>query len=142
MKKPLLTLVLLLVISGCTIMKTSNVLVGEKKTPVSPTLVKLYTTPPSKYVEIALLSVDAGHDFKPDQIVMDEAVEKLKEEAGALGANGVIITSIGEKGTGSSVGMGVGTATSKGNMVTGNSMMVVTGQRFKNISGTAIFVNP
>jgi hypothetical protein len=128
--------------SACTIMKTSNVMVGEKRPPLNITEVKLYTTPPAKYVEIAILSVDAGHDFKPDQTVMDEAVERVKQEAAALGANGVIITSLGEKGSGSSVGVGTGTSMINGGVVTSNALMVMTGQRFKNISGMAIFVTP
>jgi len=128
--------------SACTIMKTSNVMIGEKRAPLNTSEVKLYTTPPTKYIEIAILSVDAGHDFKPDQTVMDEAVTRLKEEAAAIGANGVILTSLGEKGGGSGIGVGTGTAMVNGKMATNNSMMVITGQRFKNISGMAIFVTP
>jgi hypothetical protein len=123
-------------------MKTSNVMIGEKRAPLNTSEVKLYTTPPTKYIEIAILSVDAGHDFKPDQTVMDEAVTRLKEEAAAIGANGVILTSLGEKGGGSGIGVGTGTAMVNGKMATNNSMMVITGQRFKNISGMAIFVTP
>ena len=128
--------------SACTIIKTSNVMVGEKRPPLNISEVKLYTTPPAKYVEIAILSVDAGHDFKSDQTVMDEAVARLKQEAASLGANGVLITSLGEKGSGPSVGVGTGTSLISGGMVTSNTLMAMTGQRFKNISGRAIFVIP
>lgn len=145
LKKVIILLVILLTLAftaGCTIFKTSNVMIGEKRPPLIANQVKLYTTPPSNYIEIAILSVDAGHDFKPDQTVIDEAIARIKEEAAAIGANGVIITSLAEKGSGSSVGIVTGTSITNGNMGTSNGLMVMTGQRFKNISGTAIFVRP
>lgn len=117
-------------------------MVGDKRTPVAVDQVKFYTSPPAKYAEIAIISVDAGHDFKSDQVVADEAVERIKQEAASLGANGIILSTVGEKGAGTSVGMGYGSTVVGGKMVTNNSTIVMMGQRYKTISGTAIFTWP
>ena len=101
------TLLISTMLNACTIVKTSNVLVGEKRAPIAVSEVKLYTTPPTKYVEIAILNVDAGHDFRSAQDLMDTAIERLKADAAALGANGVVLSNVGDKATGGVALLGV-----------------------------------
>lgn len=52
------------ILSSCTIVNTAHVMIGEKRSPIDISEVKLYTTPPPKYIEIAILNVDSGHDFR------------------------------------------------------------------------------
>jgi hypothetical protein len=123
------------VLSGCTIVKTSNVMVGEKRAPIAASQVKLYTTPPAKYVEIALLSVDAGHDFRSAQDLMDAAIERLKADAASMGANGVLLNNVGDKATGNAVGI-ITRPTAAGMP----AIAAMRSSSYKTVSGTAIYV--
>jgi hypothetical protein len=51
-------------LASCTIIKTSHVMVDEKRASIDVSQVKLYMSPPEKFIEIAILNVDAGHDFR------------------------------------------------------------------------------
>jgi PDZ domain len=56
---------------------------------VPPSDVKVYSTPPADYEEIAVLQADGRRG--------DAAVERLKDVAGRLGANGVLIRGAGDQ---------------------------------------------
>jgi uncharacterized protein YbjQ (UPF0145 family) len=131
----LLTLLLSCLLASCTIVKTSNVMVGEKRASIAASQVKLYTTPPAKYVEIALLSVDAGHDFRSAQDLMDTAIERLKADAASMGANGVLLNNVGDKVTGNAVGI-ITRPTTPGTP----AIAAMRSQSYKTVSGTAIYV--
>lgn len=122
-------------LASCTIIKTSHVMVGEKRASIDVSQVKLYTTPPAKYIEIAILNVDAGHDFRSSQDLMDSAIERLKADAASMGANGVLLNNVGDKSSGGAVGI-----VTRPSTPSVPSMAVVRSQSFKNVSGTAIYI--
>lgn len=126
---------LALAASACTIMDTSVIPVGEKRSPTDPQKVAIYASPPAKFQEVAIISVTAGHDFRSEQGLTDSAIERLKLEASKVGANGVILKST-EKPSGGAVAIA---------MPMGNGMVGAvssSGSRGgKTLSGIAIFVN-
>ncbi len=93
---------LMVLVSGCTLTRGSSVVVGEKRTPINASQVKLYTKAPAHYEEIALVSADSRNDFASKQTLSTEAITRLKEEAAKVGANGVILQGIGDYTVGSS----------------------------------------
>lgn len=120
----------------CTGCASTHVLVGETRPPISPGQVKLYLSPPSDYEEIALVEASSRSSWAiTQQGKMNKAIERLKEEAASLGANGVLL-----RGSGSEAGPSVntGTATFSGNTAygTGVSAPVI----HKAASGIAIYV--
>lgn len=133
--RSLLTVLLgiVMVSAGCA---SSHILVGKARSPISPEQVKIYLRPPAKYDEIALLEASSKNSWAiTQQGKMDKAIERLKEEAAQLGANGILI-----QGSGNEYGAAVntGAATVKGNTAygTGTSIPVI----HKAASGVAIFV--
>ncbi len=91
----LILLIIFLFLVGCA--ASSHILVGEAREPIAPSNVKVYLDYPEEYEKIAL--IDAGSNFvlKDPEILftwqskMDKAMERLKIEAGQLGANGILI---------------------------------------------------
>ena len=81
-------LVAMTLLVGCT--TSSHIMIGATRTPVDPSTVTLYVDPPTNYTTIAIIDVetDAGWD-KQDST--DIVVERMKEEAAALGANGSLL---------------------------------------------------
>jgi hypothetical protein len=87
---------------------SSHVLVGTARPPISPTLVKVYSTPPPRFEEIAVLNASSKSLFNAGgQRTTDKVVERLKAEAAQLGANGIILEGFNQTQTGS-LGTGVG----------------------------------
>ena len=85
---------------------TSHVITGKTRTPIDPLQVKVYSTAPPDYEEIAVIDATSRSSFSfGDQNKMDAVIERLKKEAASLGANGVLL-----QNTGSDGGGGVGTA--------------------------------
>ena len=116
---------------------TSKVMLGQARPPVDPTQVRIYTTPPPGSVEIAQLESSSAVGFGT-QGQTDAAVARLKREAAALGANGVILMGVGSSG--SPVGMSVGAGSYGRHSGGGLSMGIPTTQ--KQAAGVAIFVPP
>ena len=132
---PLLALTLLL--AGCA---SSHMMIGNPRPPISPSEVHIYLHPPAKYEEIAVLDTSSKGSFAfTSQQKMDVVVERLKEEAAKLGANGILLQSEGEQYAGS-VGTGFGTATASGNSASGVSTGVSAAAFVKAASGIAIYV--
>lgn len=98
----LLILALLASLAGCAVTHNTSTLVGTPRAAISPDQVKLYTRPPAKYVEIAIVATDAAHDFMDKQALQDTAVLNAKKEAAKLGANGILLDGLGDFQTGSS----------------------------------------
>ncbi len=123
----LLTFILLL---GCA--SSSSILIGKARLPISPDDVKLYIKPPSKYDEIAILDSSSRSSWAvTDQGKMNVAIQRLKEEAAKIGANGILINGTGNE--------------SSGGLVTGNSSGGVSSGVFmsafhKSARGVAVFV--
>ena len=106
-------------------------------------MVKIYFQPPhGKYERIALLDTSSRDSFTfTAQGKTDKVIERLKKEAAALGANGVLLQGIGDRAVGS-VGSGYGQATAYGNSAWGSGVGF-SGTVFQKAgSGIAIYVEP
>ena len=104
----------------------SSILTGNARPATDPASVKLYLEEPQRYEIIGLVqaSSDAGWTEQGSQ---NYAVAELKKQAAKLGANGVLLTTTGEK---TSVLFGS----------SGTGMLWAVPVAAKTINGTAIFV--
>ena len=138
MKLPLaiaLSLGVALALGGCA--STSKVMLGQVRAPLDPASVQIYSTPPPGSVEIAQLESSSAIGFGT-QGQTDAAIARLKREAAALGANGVILMGVGSGG--SPVGMSVGAGSFGRHGGGGLSVGIPTQQ--KRAAGVAIWVPP
>ena len=88
---------------------TSHVITGKPRAAIDPAQVALYTTPPVKYEEIAVIDASSQMSFAfGDQKKMDAVIVRLKKEAASLGANGVLLQGTGSGGGGVGTGVGIG----------------------------------
>lgn len=127
---------LALLSAGCA--STSKVMLGQARAPVDPATVQIYSTPPAESQEIAQLESASAVGFGT-QGQTDAAVMRLKREAAALGANGVILMGVGSSG--SPVGMSVGAGSYGSHVGGGVGIGIPTTQ--KRAAGVAIWVpNP
>ena len=125
-----------LAVAGCA--STSKVMLGQARAPVDPASVQIYSTPPAGSVEIAQLESSSAVGFGT-QGQTDAAVMRLKREAAALGANGVILMGVGSSG--SPMGMSVGGGSYGSHVGGGVGIGIPTTQ--KRAAGVAIWVpNP
>lgn len=135
--KTLCAILFAAVLGGCAITNETSLLVGSPRPATAAEDVKLYLEPPASYEVIAIVSADAAHDFMSKQALQDIAVRNIKEEAAKVGANGILLDSVGSFNIGSS-GLATVPSTVKGGPV------VVFGasnnRTGKQISGKAIFV--
>jgi hypothetical protein len=59
---------------------------------ISPSEVKIYLQPPPSFEEVAILNASAGSVFGTGgQGSADKVIQRLKEQAAKLGANGIIL---------------------------------------------------
>jgi|HigsolmetaAR204D_1030405.scaffolds.fasta_scaffold02261_5 hypothetical protein len=123
---------------------TSHVLTGNPRPPIDPAQVRIYySPPPGGYEEIARLEAGSGPFTYGEQNKTNAVLEKLRKQAAALGANGVLFqgTADGHGGGGVSVGGGLGRF--GGHTHTGLGVGVDISPRQKYASGIAIHVpNP
>ncbi|HZP86278.1 MAG TPA: hypothetical protein VFB54_05620 [Burkholderiales bacterium] len=112
---PLLVLALLAACSG-----PSRVMLGAARPPLDPAQVKVYAQPPAHYEEIAIVEA-AGSAFTVGaQRRTDALIERLKEEAAKVGANGIILRGMASDAPGT-VGVGTGTTIGWGGIGVGVS---------------------
>jgi uncharacterized lipoprotein YajG len=124
--------------AGCA--TSSHVIVGKVRPPTTADQVKLYTQPPAKYEEIALLNANSRRSFAlTDQGKTDKVIERLKAEAASLGANGVLLQGIGERHSGS-VGIGAGSSSFSGSSAGGIGFGLSGATTDKTANGLAIYV--
>jgi len=123
----------LLLLNGCA--GTSKIMLGTARTPIHPDQVQIYTTPPPGAVDIAQIEVASGPGFG-GQRQTNAALNRLKREAAALGANGIVL--IGVETGRSPVDMRVGGATYGSHTGAGLSLGLPTQQ--KQARGMAIWV--
>jgi len=133
--RPVILFLLALALSACA--GTSKVMLGQARPPVDPAQVQIYTTPPPGSIEIAQLESSSAVGFGT-QGQTDAAVARLKREAAALGANGVILMGVGSSG--SPVGMSVGAGSYGRHSAGGIGIGIPTTQ--KKAAGVAIYVPP
>ena len=95
-----------IIVTGCA--SVSHTIVGRVRPPIDPGDVEVFRSPPRHYEEIALLDASSVGGFgHPSRAGTNEAIYYMKEEAAKLGANGVLLTGMGERYHGD-VGIGVG----------------------------------
>lgn len=117
-------IILLALHLGCT--SATMILTGEKRPAISPGQVKVYSDPPKKFETIGLIEAKSEIEFS-GQAAVDRALMRLREEAAEVGANGVLLTSTGERSEGFH-------GTMVGNVFVGGS------SQYKTIAGKAIYV--
>jgi hypothetical protein len=123
--------------AGCV---SSHVLIGQPRPPIAPDQVRIYWHPPAQYDEIALLDTSSRHSFSiTAQGKTDAVIERLKEEAAKLGANGVLLDGVADQSAGS-VSTGFGHATVSGNSAFASGLGVSGNVMMKKGSGVAIYV--
>lgn len=120
--------VLALVFCSCT---TSHVMLGQARPATDPAGVRIYSTPPAKYEEIAIVNADnVGKASITEQGRINDSLERLRERSAELGANGVILKGMNDGPNTMMVGSGANgffTATSLPSTV-------------RKVSGVAIWV--
>lgn len=94
-------LIAAVVVSGCTLTRGSHLIIGSTRPPTNPADVRIYTTLPAHYDKIAIVSADSRNDFASQQNLSDHAIERLKEEAAKVGANGILLNGFGNYQIGS-----------------------------------------
>lgn len=135
----LTTAVMLLGLTACS-SKPSTVMVGEARPAISVDSVKLYLKEPSQYDTIALVSVSSDGSWSfGDQAQMDAVVQRLKEQAAKLGANGILLQTTGEKRD-NSVYVGTGIGSYSGNVGLSVQLGRLFGLTDKTAEGVAIYV--
>ncbi|MBL8256030.1 MAG: hypothetical protein JNJ62_05470 [Pseudoxanthomonas mexicana] len=124
-----------LLASGCA--SSSKVMLGQARPALDPAQVQVYRTAPAGSLEIAQLESKSAVGFGT-QGQTDAAVARLRREAAALGANGIVLLGVGSSG--SPVGMSVGGGSYGRHSGGGLSMGIPTTQ--KQAAGVAIYVPP
>ncbi|MDQ3288829.1 MAG: hypothetical protein M3Q42_11340 [Pseudomonadota bacterium] len=103
LSRAVLTAALAVLVAGCVTTDAARLSTSTAyRPPVPPGYVSLYRTPgqvPRPYEEIALLSSSGDVDFT-DQASM---IESMRQKAGELGANGIILETIEEPSPGAEV---------------------------------------
>lgn len=84
---------------------SSHILIGNPRAPISPAEVRVYFEPPENYEVIALVRGESVTGWTQQQDT-DNAIQQLKAEAAALGANGVLLAGVSE-GDNSFYGTGI-----------------------------------
>ncbi len=129
-----------LLLAGCP--SASQVLVGTPRAAIRADEVKIYSAPPPKFAEIAILNASSKSVFGTGgQRTIDKVIEQLKKQAAQLGANGLILEGFTASET-ASIGTGVGSDSYSPNSAVGVGVGGSFGV-FKNSGqGRAIFVPP
>ncbi|MDH5832844.1 hypothetical protein [Luteimonas kalidii] len=135
MKSITIAVLALLALSGCT---SSHILVGQQRPAISPSEVRLYLQPPAVYENVAVLKSNNNASFAiTSQQKTNKVVERLRDEAAALGANGILLQGVEDQYSGS---VGFGNAFASGGHIWGSGFSAAT---FVKVgSGIAIHVPP
>ena len=91
----------LLVTIGISCASGTVLVTGTRRSPIPFENVRIYGEPPAEFEVVAVLKAASGFGWSA-QGKQDRAVEYLKKQAAALGANGVLVTELGESSTGGS----------------------------------------
>jgi hypothetical protein len=128
-------------LTSCAGSPTSHVLTGKARAPIDPAQVKIYASPPAKYEEIAIIDASSsGSGASTEQARTDAMIQRMREEAAKLGANGVIVQRTGHQGGGGSgVGVGIGGAIGGSSSI---GLSLFSSDRPNTGHGVAIYVAP
>jgi hypothetical protein len=112
-----------LVVTGCA--TGSAVVTGQKRAPISPDSVRLYSSPPQQqYEEVGIISANSYWSWAwNEQAKMDTATREIRVKAAKLGANGIILKSLGSEPI-TAAGMSLGSGLYGGSI---NSMRTMDG---------------
>ena len=93
---------------GCV---SSHVLTGNARPPIDVSQVKIYTQPPARFEEVAILTASSKNSWAwTEQGKTDVVIKGFLKEAAALGANGVLLQGLTTH-QGDVVGVNTGQAT-------------------------------
>jgi hypothetical protein len=121
---------------------SSHIVVGTVRPAIPPSEVKIYLQPPPAFEEVAVLNASADSMFgSGGQATVDKVIERLKDEAAKLGANGVILEGMSDQQTGS-LGGGSGSTSFSGNSAVGVGLGGSLGIFKKTGHARAIYVAP
>lgn len=127
-------------LGGCA--STSHVMLSPARPAISPELVQVYTAPPPRYIEIALLETASGPFTYGEQNKTDAILANLRREAASLGANGVLLTGTAQGYRGGGVNVGVGAGRYGGHTSIGGGVGVDISPTQKHARAVAILVTP
>ena len=125
-----IVLLLAMILIGC--YPVSHIVVGETKSPISPSQVKILAEYPDEYEIIARIDASSEFAFKDPSInltwqsKMDKIIERLKIEAAQLGANGIVIENTDNK--------------TKRNITVSKENTTTNEAHYKTGTATAIFI--
>src|SRR5438477_12164140 len=87
---------------------TNVTMLGPARPAIAPAAVRIYQVPPRHYEQIAIINSSAGTTWIfPNRDSLDEAFADLRNEAAALGGNGVLLQEVYDQPVGGlSVGVG------------------------------------
>ncbi|MFC0445536.1 hypothetical protein ACFOD1_05670 [Pseudidiomarina halophila] len=129
----------LLLLAGCASPYTTNV-IGKTRPAIAPEQVTIYTQEPESFEAIALITATSDASWRlTDEAKMEVVLTRLKEAAGKVGANGVLLRATGEQQD-DSVHIGTGVGRSTGNVGFGISLGKTFGLTDKTAEGVAIYV--
>ena len=129
MRKSIVFLLAMILI-GC--YPVSHIVVGETKSPISPSRVKTLSEYPDEYEIIARIDASSEFAFKDPSInitwqsKMDKIMERLKIAAAQLGANGIVIENTDNK--------------TKQNITVSKETTTINEAHYKTGTATAIFI--
>src|ERR1700745_4480907 len=87
---------------------TRPIIVGQVRPPISPEAVRVYQVPPRHFERIAIIDSPAGTSWIfPDRPSMELGISRLREQAAALGANGILLQRVYDVSAGG-LAIGVG----------------------------------
>lgn len=117
------------------------VLVGPARSPTLPAQVQIYLQPPQvPYREIANLSASSrGSLAITTAAKMDKVIERLRQAAASVGANGILLQGVSEQ-TAAALDAGIGNDSSHSPYVHGIGTAVVFGRMAGE--GIAIYMEP
>lgn len=125
---------------GCA--TTSHVMLSQPRPAIQPEQVQVYTQPPPRYIEIALLETASGPFTYGEQNKTNAVIANLRREAASLGANGVLLTDTASGYPGGGVNVGVGGGRFGGRTHVGGGVGVNISPTQKHARAVAIFVTP
>lgn len=129
----LLPILLVVVLGGCA--STSKIMLGPARPALAPQQVRIYYAPPMRFEEIARLETSSAIGFGTAGQT-EAAIARLRREAAALGANGVLM--LGVDSVRPPVGVSVGTGVVRRHVGVFGSVGIPTSQR--RAVGVAIYV--
>ena len=134
-----LIVALVVTLTACASPSTTN-MIGTARAPISADQVLIYLEEPICFEPIALLTSTSDASFAfTEQAKIDAALQRLREAAAKVGANGVLLKRTGEQRD-DSVYVGTGNGRSIGNFGFGINVGKSFGLMDKTAEGVAIWV--